>query len=105
MKQYLLLSLLLELLKKDKMPAKYFADKYEVSTRTVYRYLNSLETAGVPTITYQGKNGGIAIDKNFKFNTNFLTFEEKSVLKQAINSLEKVNNFDVIKSIINKLNL
>ena len=40
MKQYLLLAILLELLKKEKVPAKYIADKYEISTRTVYRYLN-----------------------------------------------------------------
>ena len=104
MKQYLLLAILLELLKKEKVPAKYIADKYEISTRTVYRYLNDLEIAGVPTVTYPGKNGGIGVDKRFKFETNFLTFEEKEFIKNAIK--QSYNKEDkIISSINNKLNL
>ena len=104
MKQYLSLALLLELLKKEKVPAKYFADKYEISTRTVYRYLNDLETAGVPTVTYPGKNGGIGIDKRFKFETNFLTEIEKESLRSLITNSTTIND-EIAKSIVAKLNL
>jgi predicted DNA-binding transcriptional regulator YafY len=55
MKRYLLLSIMLELLKKDRVKASELASKFEISTRTVYRYLNDLEIAGVPTVTYVGK--------------------------------------------------
>lgn len=103
MRQYLCLAILLELLKKEKVPAKYIADKYEISTRTVYRYLNDLETAGVPTVTYLGKNGGIGIDKNFKFETNFLTEDEKNYLRNLITNTSYKN--DLSASIKNKLNL
>lgn len=104
MRQYLSLALLLELLKKEKVPAKYIADKYEISTRTVYRYLNNLETAGVPTITYPGKNGGIGIDKRFKFETNFLTEIEKNCLREHILNCPDIQK-DIVKSIATKLNL
>lgn len=104
MKQYLLLGILLELLKKEKVPAKYIADKYEISTRTVYRYITDLEIAGVPTVTYPGKNGGIGVDKRFKFETSFLTNEEKIFIKNAITQNHK-NESDLISSINNKLNL
>ena len=104
MKQYLLLAILLELLKKEKVPAKYIADKYEISTRTVYRYLNDLETAGVPTVTYPGKNGGIGVDKRFKFETSFLTIEEKEFIKNAIIQ-KNIGENNLISSISNKLNL
>ena len=104
MRQYLSLGILLELLKKEKVPAKYIADKYEVSTRTVYRYLNDLETAGVPTVTYPGKNGGIGIDKRFKFETNFLTEDEKVFLRSLL-SISSNKNTELATSIANKLNL
>ena len=81
MKIYLVISLLLDLLKNEKISAKALAEKYEVSPRTIYRYLDYLECAGIPTITYLGKNGGIGIDNDYKLNTTFLTIDEKSYLK------------------------
>ena len=81
MKIYLILSILLELLKHDRISAKSLAEKYEVSPRTIYRYLDYLECAGIPTKTYLGKNGGIGIDNEFKLDTTYLTLDEKSYLK------------------------
>ena len=96
---------MLELLRTDTLKAKDFAEKYEISTRTVYRYLNDLETAGVPTVTYTGKNGGIGIDRRFKFSTNYLTQEEKDLIKTSISILTFNTENEVVNSIINKLNL
>jgi len=101
MKQYLSISILLELVKKQKVTAKYLANKFEISTRSVYRYLNELESAGIPTFTLTGKNGGIGIQKNFILNTILLTDEEKIYLKQALGLLHSEKS----EILINKLNL
>ena len=105
MKNYLLLSIMLDLLKKDIVKAKDIARKYEISTRTVYRYLNDLETAGVPTITYTGKNGGIGIDKHYKLSTTYFTAQEKEFIINSIKLVSFGENRDIIQSIENKLNL
>jgi predicted DNA-binding transcriptional regulator YafY len=100
-KQYLTIAILLELAKKEKVTAKYLANKFEISTRSVYRYLNELESAGIPTFTIVGKNGGIGIEKNFALNSLLLTEEEKIILRK---SLALIYN-EKVKTIIQKLNL
>ncbi len=84
MKVYLIVSILLELLRHDKISASKLAEKFEVSVRTIYRYLDYLECAGIPTVTHLGKNGGIGIDKSFKLDTTVLTLDEKLYLKALI---------------------
>ncbi len=105
MKNYLILSIVLELLKKDRIKASDLAQKYEISTRTVYRYLNDIETAGVPTITYVGKNGGIGIDKNYKLSTTYFTPQEKEFIINSIKIMSFGHNDDIVNSIINKLSI
>ena len=67
----------------------------------VYRYLNELESAGIPTFTIPGKNGGIGIQKNFILNTLLLTNDDKTYLKQALNLMHSEKS----EILINKLNL
>ena len=101
MKQYLTFAILLELTKHNKTTAEYLANKFEISRRSVYRYLNELESAGIPTFTILGKNGGVGIEKNFALDSLLLTQEEKQTLRQ---SLECTNNPSAL-NIIKKLNL
>lgn len=101
MKQYLSFAILLELSKKEKVTASYLANKFEISTRSVYRYLNELESAGIPTFTIVGKNGGIGIEKNFALDRLLLNNDEKALLKQSLNLI----NNEQSKNLIIKLNL
>lgn len=101
MKQYLNFAILLELISKEFTTAKHLSQKFEISTRSVYRYLSELESAGIPTYTIQGKNGGIGIEKNFVLNSLVLTENEKSTLK---NLLIKENT-NLSKELIDKMQL
>ena len=40
---------------KRMITAKYLAKKYEVSVRTIYRDIQTLERSGIPIITEEGK--------------------------------------------------
>lgn len=102
MKQYLSLAILLELSKHDGVvPACKIAEKYEMSTRSVYRYLDELESAGIPTYTVQGRYGGIGIEKNFALEGLFLNKNDKLFLRLAIDSLPS----DMRKYFYHKLSL
>lgn len=87
MKNYLTFAILLELGKRDKVSAKELAEKFEISPRSIYRYLNELESAGIPTYTKPGKNGGIGINKNFALESLLLNDFDKIFLKKVITSL------------------
>ncbi len=101
MKTYLAFAILLELNKHHLIPAGRVASKFEVSTRTIFRYLNELESAGIPTFTKFGRNGGIGIEKNFSLEGLFLTENDKCLLRQAIQTLPS----DLRKYFYQKLSL
>ena len=69
------LDILFTLLKKRKVTASYFAQKYGVSLRTVYRYVAALQPF-VPLTISRGRNGGICLHDSFKLPMNFMTNEE-----------------------------
>jgi len=48
------------LLENGKSSAPELANKFEVSTRTIYRDLDSISAAGTPIYATQGKGGGTA---------------------------------------------
>ncbi len=103
MKYEIMLSILFELLSKKSVTAKYLSEKYEVSVRSIYRYINCLEMAGIPLYTNRGNGGGISIMDTFKFSSTFMTVTE---FEQTINALtgivEGVPN-KTLNNVINKL--
>jgi len=101
MKTYLAFAVLLELNKHHLIPAYEVANKFEISTRTVFRYLSELESAGIPTFTKMGRNGGIGIEKNFSVESLFLSNNDKILLRQAIDTLPS----DMRKYFFQKLSL
>ena len=88
MKSYLTFAIFLELAKHEYIPAKLLAEKFEISTRSVYRYLNELESAGIPTFTKQGKNGGIGIKKTFALESLTLNEQDKDFLTNVFSNLD-----------------
>ena len=55
MKQYLVFGIFLFISQKEKTTAKEIAENFEISTRTVYRYIDELCMAGVPVVSECGK--------------------------------------------------
>jgi predicted DNA-binding transcriptional regulator YafY len=84
MKFTILLEILFDLLAKRKVTASYFAEKHEISVRTVYRYIDQLSLC-VPVYIKRGRNGGICISDNYKLPVGFMTKEE---YESAIDALE-----------------
>ena len=103
MKYEMMLSILFELLSKRSITTKYISEKYEVSIRSVYRYINCLELAGIPIYTNRGNGGGISIVDTFRFSSTFMTVAEFEQTITALNSIvENVPN-TTLSNVINKL--
>lgn len=80
----ILVDILFELLAKRKVTARYLSEKYGVSPRTIYRYVDELSVS-VPVTVERGREGGICIADNFKLPKGFMTAEE---YESAIEALE-----------------
>ncbi len=98
---YILVGMLIDLCERGKVTADFFAEKYEISRRTVYRYIETLECSGVMIDRARGKNGGFMLKSEFSFFSMFLSKEEKSELKRLLD--KNVNS--QTQTISRKLNL
>ena len=62
-----LLGITTYLLNRDIVNANTLAKKFEVSSRTIQRDIETLNLAGIPISSIQGTNGGYGIVDSFKF--------------------------------------
>lgn len=60
---------------------------FEVSVRTIYRDIDSINIAGIPVVTYQGANGGIGLMEGFRLDRNLLTERELADIFSALRSV------------------
>ena len=105
MRTYRLIGILSILLQKDVVTAKYFADEFEVSVRTIHRDIEELCKAGIPIITRQGNNGGISIMDNYKFDRTLLTNKEMQDILTGLKTLDSFNNTNRYQQLMDKLSI
>lgn len=87
MKIQRLIAILSILLQKEVVSASWFAEKFEVSVRTIYRDIQALETAGIPIVTYPGINGGFGIIDEYKIDKKLFTSEDLWALLMGLKSV------------------
>ena len=75
-----LLSLLMLMQTRGKMPAADLAEELNVSVRTIYRDLEALELAGIPIYTERGPGGGCGLVDDFRTDLTGLTEGEARAL-------------------------
>lgn len=103
MKYQMMLKILFLLLSRKKVSAKYIADRYELSLRTVYRYIDELSLADIPIYNERGRNGGYSISDTYKIPATFLTDEEAETIISALLQINKEIGSNVIETAITKL--
>jgi predicted DNA-binding transcriptional regulator YafY len=102
MKTNRLLEITLILLNKSTVTARELADRFGVSTRTIYRDIDELSTAGVPVYTNKGSGGGISLLENYSLNKALLTEHERDSLLLALKTLQ-ATKYPEIEGILEKI--
>ena len=82
-----LLSIVILLLNRNLIQAKELADMFEVSVRTIYRDIESINQAGIPVVTYQGSKGGIGLMEGYRLDRNVLTEGELADIFTALQNV------------------
>ena len=67
----------------EKITAKQISEKLEMNIRTVYRYIDTLSTSGVPIIADAGHNGGYTLLNSFIEAPLFFDCDEQTSLFHA----------------------
>lgn len=98
-----LIGILSILLQQDKVTAPFLADKFEVSRRTINRDIEDLCKAGIPVVTTQGQNGGIAIMEGYRVDRALLTSSDMQAILAGLRGLDSVCGTTRYQQLMEKL--
>ena len=102
MKLQYLIEILFILLSRSKVSAKYLADRFGISIRSVYRYIDELSLI-VPIYNTRGRNGGYSISETYKIPASFFTVEESEILTGILSGITDELNSQTLTKILEKV--
>lgn len=85
-----LISIIFKLLNNEILSASSLADEFQVSSRTIYRDIETICAAGIPVVSYQGTNGGFGIIQGYKFDKSLMGSFDILNLITVLNSLSSI---------------
>ena len=94
-----LIQIVFLLLSHENITAKQLAQELGVSTRTIYRDINTLSIAGIPIISQKGYGGGLSLLQGFSLDKTYFTQAEQSNIVQALQVLKSTNYPDADKTL------
>ena len=86
-----LFELVYVLIDKKHVTAKEMAERFGVSTRTIYRWVDALSVSGVPVYSQNGRGGGIAISEKYALDTKVLSEEERLAIVSSVKALNTLS--------------
>lgn len=93
----------------NRVTATELAETFEVSVRTIYRDIETINLVGIPIISHSGNTGGFSIYNDYKLNNQVLPLNNLSslisVLKDVnttIDDIELNSSIEKLQSIVPK---
>lgn len=87
-----LVSIILILLDKERISAQELADMFEVSPRTIYRDIESINIAGIPISSTSGVGGGFQIMPQYKLDKKVFSSSDLSTILLGLSILSNPSN-------------
>lgn len=102
-----LVSIIMILMDKKRMGARELAEMFEVSLRTIYRDIDSINMAGIPVRSTPGVGGGFEIMEKYRIDNKVFSEADLSTILMGLSGLsdmmrgdELVNALAKVKSFI-----
>ncbi|MDE7379650.1 MAG: YafY family transcriptional regulator [Clostridia bacterium] len=103
MKYQIMIKMLMLLTSRRKATAAEIADRFEISVRSVYRYVEELNVAGVPVDVVRGRYGGIFIADTFRLPSGYFTRGEYAAVIDALTAMSASMADEDIASALEKV--
>ncbi|MCB5953191.1 YafY family transcriptional regulator [Enterococcus sp. BWT-B8] len=103
MKVERLVSIIMILLDKERVGAQELAEKFEVSPRTIYRDIDSINLAGIPVRSVSGVGGGFEIMQNYKVDRKVFSPTDLSTILMGLSSLSDMVHGDELVNALAKV--
>ena len=94
MKLERLISIIMLLLDKERISAQALAEKFEVSPRTIYRDVDTINMAGIPVRSIPGVGGGFEIMQPYKVDRRTFSAADLSAILMGLTSLSGILHGD-----------
>ena len=98
-----LVSIIMVLLDKKRIAAKDLADMFEVSKRTIYRDIDSINMAGIPVSAAPGVGGGFEITEEYKIDNKVFSTADLSVILTGLSGLSGMLRGDELANALAKV--
>lgn len=85
-----LVSIIMILLDKERVGAQELAEMFEVSPRTIYRDIDSINLAGIPIRSTPGVGGGFEILPNYKMDKKVFSSTDLSAILMGLSSVSNL---------------
>ncbi len=98
-----LVSIIMILLDKERIGAHELADMFEVSPRTIYRDIDTINMAGIPVCSTSGVGGGFEIMPKYKIDRKVFSTTDLSAILMGLSSLSNMIRGDELVNAIAKV--
>lgn len=98
-----LISIIMLLLERKKISATKLAEMFEVTPRTIYRDIETINSAGIPIVTETGVNGGIGIMEEYKIEKKLFTLSDITALLIGLGSIHSTISSEEILNTMAKV--
>ncbi|SDS85263.1 Predicted DNA-binding transcriptional regulator YafY, contains an HTH and WYL domains [Paenibacillaceae bacterium GAS479] len=98
-----LLAMTVLLLNRKRVSAKEMAQYFEVSTKTVYRDMETLNQSGIPIVNYKGIMGGFEIMESYTLNRQLLTIDDLTALVSAVKGMNSALDDRKLANLLEKV--
>lgn len=98
-----LLSLLSLLSTYDRLAAKELAERLEVSKRTIYRDIETLNNAGIPIVSYAGIRGGFGIVEGYKISKTIFSTQDIAHIMTGLTAIQSISTSTEITPLVSKI--
>lgn len=98
-----LVSMIMILLEKERIGAQELADMFEVSPRTIYRDIDTINMAGIPIYSVPGVGGGFEIMKQYKIDKNIFSASDLSAILMGLSNFSTMIRGDELANALAKV--
>jgi predicted DNA-binding transcriptional regulator YafY len=98
-----LLAITMTLLNQTRVSATELAERFEVSLRTIYRDMDSINLAGIPIVSFPGSDGGYEILSGYRLDKQILSLEDFSSICSALRGVRSATDNTEIDGLIERI--